>query len=87
MYKEAEKIREIIEDAKTIVVIQADNPDIDSLASALALESILSALGKDVNLYCGVDPPSYLHYLPGWGRVSKDMPKQFDAAFILYTSF
>ena len=86
MYKEAEKIREIIKDAKSIVVIQADNPDIDSLASALALESILSEIGKTVHLYCGVDLPGYLHYLPGWGRVSRDMPKQFDAAIIVDTA-
>ena len=86
MYKEAEKIREIINGAKTIVVIQADNPDIDSLASALALESILGEMGKTVHLYCGVDLPSYLHYLPGWGRVSRDMPKQFDAAIIVDTA-
>src|SRR3989344_8168135 len=86
MYKEAEEIRRIIEDAKTIVVIQADNPDIDSLASALALESILGEMGKTVHLYCGVDLPSYLHYLPGWGRVSRDMPKQFDAAIIVDTA-
>src|SRR3990167_600215 len=86
MYKEAEKIREIIKDAKSIVVIQADNPDIDSLASALALESILGEMGKTVNLYCGVDIPSYLHYLSGWGRVSKEVPKQFDTAIIVDTA-
>ncbi|MBI2285403.1 DHH family phosphoesterase [Candidatus Saccharibacteria bacterium] len=86
MYKEAESIRKIIEDARSIVVIQADNPDIDSLASALALESILGQLGKTVYLYCGVDLPSYLHYLPGWGRVSRDMPKQFDASIIVDTA-
>ncbi|HEY5549903.1 MAG TPA: DHH family phosphoesterase [Candidatus Saccharimonadales bacterium] len=86
MYKEAEAIRKIIEDAREIVVIQADNPDIDSLASALALESILGEMGKTVGLYCGVDLPNYLHYLPGWGRVSRDMPKQFDASIIVDTA-
>ncbi|MEX0881523.1 MAG: DHH family phosphoesterase [Candidatus Saccharimonadales bacterium] len=86
MYQEAESIRKIIEDAQTVVIIQADNPDIDSLASALALESILGQLGKTVHLYCGVDLPSYLHYLPGWGRVSRDMPKQFDASIIVDTA-
>jgi phosphoesterase RecJ-like protein len=86
MYKEAEQIRKIIEDAKTIAVIQADNPDVDSLASALALESILGEIGKTVHLYCGVDLPSYLHYLPGWGRVRNEMPKQFDASIIVDTA-
>ena len=85
-YKEAEEIRQLIDGAQTIVVIQADNPDIDSLASALALESILGDMGKEVKLYCGVDLPGYLHYLPGWGRVTKDMPKQFDASIIVDTA-
>lgn len=86
MYKEAESIRKIIDEAKSIVIIQADNPDIDSLASSLALESILGSLGKSIHLYCGVDLPSYLHYLPGWGRVSRDIPKQFDASIIVDTA-
>lgn len=85
-YPEAEKIRQIIADADSVVVIQADNPDIDSLASALAVESILAELGKTVFLYCGVDLPSYLHYLPGWGRVTKDLPKKFDASIIVDTA-
>ncbi len=85
-YPEADAVRKIIDNAYKIVVIQADNPDIDSLASALALESILSEAGKSVHLYCGVDLPSYLHYLPGWGRVSKDIPNQFDASIIVDTA-
>ena len=85
-YPEADEIRKLIDGAKTIVIVQADNPDIDSIASALALEGLLLELGKTVHLYCGVDIPSYLHYLPGWGRISKEMPKQFDAAIIVDTS-
>ncbi len=85
-YEEAAEIKAIIDDSKTIVIVQADNPDTDSLASALALESVLAAQGKEVYLYCGVDMPSYLHHLPGWGRVSKDLPKQFDASIIVDTS-
>jgi phosphoesterase RecJ-like protein len=86
MYDEAEKIRAVVDSARTIVVIQADNPDTDSLASALALESILEGLGKTVALYCGVDLPGYLHYLPGWGRVSRVLPKLFDATIIVDTA-
>lgn len=85
-YPEAEDIRRIVDEAQTILIIQADNPDVDSVASALALESILGDLGKDVQLYCGVDIPSYLHYLPGWGRISKEVPKKFDASIIVDTA-
>jgi len=83
---DAKKISQIINLAAVVVVVQADNPDVDSLASSLALEAILESQGKKVALYCGVDLPSYLHYLPGWGRVSRDMPKQFDASIIVDTS-
>lgn len=80
------RIADIIEATKTIVIIQADNPDIDSLASALALETILGQLGKNPILYCGVDLPIHLHYLAGWDRVQREMPKNFDASIIVDTT-
>jgi phosphoesterase RecJ-like protein len=85
-YPEADKIHEIIDQAQKIVIIQADNPDADSLASSLALEQILGDLNKEVLLYCGVDLPSYLHYLPGSDRVSTELPNKFDASIIVDTS-
>ena len=81
-----EKINELVKNAQKIVVLQADNPDADSLGSALALEHILGDMGKDVALYCGIDIPTYLHYLSGWGRVQKDLPKQFDLAIVVDVS-
>lgn len=81
-----DQIKAILADAKRIVVLQADNPDADSLGSALALEAILSEAGKDVALYCGVDIPDYLKYLPGWSRVLREMPKNFDASIIVDAS-
>lgn len=81
-----DKIKSILDGAKKIVIIQADNPDVDSLASSLALEAILEDNAKEVVLFCGVDLPSYLHYLPGWDRVVRDLPKQFDASIIVDTS-
>jgi bifunctional oligoribonuclease and PAP phosphatase NrnA len=85
-YPEAESVGEVVKAAQHIVVIQADNPDADSLASALALEQILGDMGKTVSLYCGVDLPSYLRYLEGSDRVSSEMPHQFDASIIVDTS-
>lgn len=85
-YNAAVKIKELIENADTLVIIQADNPDGDSLASALALEQILADMGKETYLYCGVDIPDYLKHLPGWDRVSKEMPAKFDASLIVDTS-
>jgi phosphoesterase RecJ-like protein len=85
-YPETSRIREILDAAHHIVIVQADNPDGDSLGSALALEHILGDMGKEPYLYCGVEIPSYLTYLPGWDRVSKELPHQFDASIIVDTS-
>ena len=80
------KVKNIVGAAQKILVLQADNPDADSLASALALEQILGELGKDVYLYCGIDMPGYLKYLPGWDRVSSEIPSKFDASIIVDAS-
>ncbi|MBC7764236.1 DHH family phosphoesterase [Microbacteriaceae bacterium] len=76
----------LINDAKRIIVIQAENPDGDSLGSALALEEILSDAGKDVSLYCPVDIPKYLRYTKGWDRVVQDFDYTRDLAIIVDTS-
>jgi phosphoesterase RecJ-like protein len=85
-YPETETIHAIIKNAQRIVIVQADNPDGDSLGSALALEQILADLGKEPLLYCAVDMPTYLRYMPGWDRVERDLPKQFDASIIVDAS-
>lgn len=76
----------LIDSAKKIVVIQAENPDGDSLGSAVALEELLSDLGKDVSLYCPVDIPKYLRYVKGWDRVTGDFDTSADLAIIVDTS-
>lgn len=86
MYQEANNIQAIIDRAQRIVVMQADNPDGDSLASSLALEQILGSLGKEVILYCAVAMPSYLSYLRGYDRVTDELPAKFDASIIVDTA-
>lgn len=83
---EPTEVQQLIDAAQRIVIIQADNPDADSLGSALALEHILSDLGKDVALYCGVHIPDYLHYLSGWDRVLPELPSNFDLSIIVDAS-
>jgi len=85
-YEQAGAIAALLEQAQQIVVVQADNPDADSLGSALAMEQILGDLGKDPSLYCGADIPTYLRYMAGWDRVSKDLPKQFDLSIVVDAS-
>lgn len=86
MYQEASSIRDIVTAAQKVVIIQADNPDADSLGSALALESILGDMGKSVYLYCAVDMPGYLRYMQGWDRIMNELPSQFDASIIVDAS-
>lgn len=76
----------LINKAKNIIVIQAENPDGDSLGSSLALEEILSDLGKSVSLYCPVEIPKYLRYFPGWDRVVNEFDTSADLAIIVDTS-
>lgn len=85
-YPEIDRLKSSIDSADKIAIIQADNPDTDSLASSLALEQILGDLNKQVYLYCGVDMPSYLRYVPGADRVAAELPKQFDLSIIVDTS-
>jgi phosphoesterase RecJ-like protein len=81
-----DKIKELVDGAQKIVIVQADNPDADSLGSALALEHILGDLGKDTYLYCGVETPTYLRYLSGWDRIQNDLPSSFDLSIIVDAS-
>jgi phosphoesterase RecJ-like protein len=81
-----DSIKQFIDKAQKIVIIQADNPDADSLASSLALEHILGDMGKEIVMFCGVDIPQYLRYLDGWDRVVNELPSSFDASIIVDTS-
>ena len=80
------KQREMLANAKTINICQAENPDGDSIGSALALEEILSDQGKVVHLHCPVQIPTYLRYIDGWGRISLEFNPQADMAIIVDTS-
>lgn len=76
----------LINDAKKIIIIQAENPDGDSLGSSIALEEILSDLGKEVIMYCPVEIPKYMRYIQGWDRVVTDFDTNADLAIIVDTA-
>lgn len=86
MDKTLEEVKRLIEDASSILIIQAENPDGDSLGSALALESIFNEMGKKTHLYCPVDIPKYLRYANGWDRVSDEFSASFDLSIIVDTT-
>lgn len=79
-----DKFSDFIKDKQHICVIQAENPDGDSLGSALALEEALE--GKEVSLYCPVDIPKYMRYFAGWDRVTNEFPYKADAFIIVDTA-
>ena len=81
-----DKQREMLANAKTINICQAENPDGDSIGSALALEEILSDQGKVIHLHCPVQIPTYLRYIDGWDRISLEFNPQADMAIIVDTS-
>ncbi|MDB5183599.1 MAG: putative phosphoesterase [Candidatus Saccharibacteria bacterium] len=83
MYDEAKKL---INDAQKIIVIQAENPDGDSIGSSVALEEILSDLGKEVIMYCPIELPKYLRYINGWDRVVMDFDTSADLAIVVDTA-
>jgi phosphoesterase RecJ-like protein len=86
MNETIQKLGSAVEEASTVLVIQAENPDGDSIGSALALEQILEEKGKTVHLYCPVSIPKYLKYLSGWDRITNDFPSSFDIAIIVDAS-
>ncbi|MDR2524244.1 MAG: DHH family phosphoesterase [Candidatus Nomurabacteria bacterium] len=78
-----EKTSTIIQNAQKVLVIQAENPDGDSIGSALALEEVLGDMGKEVSLFCPVEIPKYLRYIAGWDRISREFDFSADIAIIV----
>ena len=75
---------DFIKDKKRLSIIQAENPDGDSLGSALALDYLLK--GHEISLYCPVDIPKYLRYFDDWSRVSNEFDFNADGYIIVDTA-
>lgn len=84
--EQAARFKEYVDKASKVMVIQAENPDGDSVGTALALEEILGDLGKKVILHCPVAIPKYLRYIQGWDRVTDDFDVSADLAIIVDTT-
>lgn len=81
-----ETVKQRVDAAQKIVIIQPENPDGDSLGTSLALEELLGDIGKDVSLFCAIDMPKYLRYIAGWDRVTADWTGKYDLAIIVDTA-
>lgn len=79
-----DKFSEFLKDKEKICIIQAENPDGDSLGSAVAIDYLLP--DKEISLYCPVDIPKYLHYFADWSRVSNEFDFKADGYIIVDTA-
>lgn len=75
---------DFIKDKKSLCIIQAENPDGDSLGAAIALDYLLS--NHEISLYCPVDIPKYLHYFKDWSRVTNEFNFRADGYIIVDTA-
>ena len=64
-------------------IIQAENPDGDSLGSALAIDEMIE---RPTTLYCPVNLPGYLKYFRGADRVTVDFDFSVEAYIIVDTA-
>ena len=78
------KFTDFLADKESICIIQAENPDGDSLGSAIALDYLLN--DKSVSLYCPIDIPKYLHYFDDWSRVTNEFDFKADGYIIVDTA-
>lgn len=76
---------EFLKGKQRLCIIQAENPDGDSLGSALALDEILGD-DYETTLYCPVDIPKYLRYFKDWSRIEIDFDYQADGYIIVDTA-
>ncbi len=81
-----DELSKAVENASHILILQADNPDGDSLGSALALEAIFTEMNKRVSLACAVDTAPHLKHMSGWDRVQKELPRDVDMSIVVDTS-
>lgn len=78
------KFSDFVNDKAKICIIQAENPDGDSLGSAIALDYLLP--DHEISLYCPVDIPKYLHYFDDWSRVTNEFDFKADGYIIVDTA-
>ncbi|MBR5389625.1 DHH family phosphoesterase [Candidatus Saccharibacteria bacterium] len=83
-----ESFTEFLKGKTRICIIQAENPDGDSIGSAIALDYLLSLINPnlEISLYCPVDVPKYLRYFSDWSRISNEFDWKADGYIIVDTA-
>ncbi len=75
---------DFLKDKQKICIIQAENPDGDSMGSAIALDYLLKDV--EVSMYCPIDIPKYLHYFEDWARITEEFDYRADGYIIVDTA-
>ena len=89
MYK---SFPQILEHKSRICIVQAENPDGDSLGSAISLDYLIENYKKskneeiEISLYCPVDIPKYLRYFSDWSRAENEFDWKADGYIIVDTA-
>ncbi len=63
------KVRELLLQSETIVIVPHKNPDGDAIGSTLALKHFLKLLGKDSTVVVPNEYPRFLKWMPGNGAI------------------
>lgn len=73
----------LIEDSKSIVLLTHQNPDADTLCSALAIYPILKDMGKKVTLFnIESELPLKYDFLPNYKKFRSKMPSHYDLSIV-----
>lgn len=81
----AETLKKEIDSAEHILIVQAENPDGDSVATSLSLEALIldNFEKKKVTMFCILPAPAHLRYLDGYDRIVQDLPSDFDLVILV----
>ena len=81
-----EELAKLLKDKQKIVIVIANNPDVDSVGSALALTEIFTQMQKEAVVYCRSEIPFYLHFLKDWHQIQNTLTTAYDLAIMVDNS-
>ncbi len=84
--KQFQHIKKLLQSSKSILIVQADNPDADSLGSSIALQDLCQQLSISTQLYCAISLSNYLQYIDGFDQVTDQVNQNFDLTIFVDVS-
>ena len=79
-----QKINELLKEAQNIFITSHENPDADAVGSVLAMSFALDKQNFKNFVYLPEEVPQYLNFLPGFGKLKKEIPSfDFDLLICL----